>query len=462
MIDPAGFKDRPKEPLGVAVFALALPSPAFLASRLEATRPLLRVGATRVQAVIPGTTLPGHQRSSAARAAADAAGRGHESRVGCAAGGCAGTAAGSGSARSADAGDLPGPGVHRHRGVEPAGASRLFAAQSQLAEWKGTPPTHDRTHCARAPAHAHAHGRLDAACVQTDAAASSRTARTARHSVEARADTRRLRRRRRRRRTVSPACATARDPAGAAPGDPSVERPSPVPTPIGRELPRVSKPESKPESKPAPKPESKSWKPRRTPSRIPRRSRSSRHGQIRTSQEALQSVARCHPENSSIRAPAYFLISASAARTSSLCLAGLTPVQTLATLPAGSIRKVLRDATPRGLQRPVLVHHLLVRVGEQLEREALFGAELFVAIGGIHADADDDGVLLLVLRQVLLEVVGFDGAALRHVLRVEVQHHPLSLIVLQADVAALLGRQRELRRRLSNLRHFRRARGGKW
>jgi hypothetical protein len=56
-IDPAGFKDRPKEPLGVAVFALALPSPAFPASRLEATRPVLRVGATRVQAVIPGTTF---------------------------------------------------------------------------------------------------------------------------------------------------------------------------------------------------------------------------------------------------------------------------------------------------------------------------------------------------------------------------------------------------------------------
>src|ERR1039457_1466857 len=42
----------------VAYFALALPSPAFVASRLEATRPMLRVGATRVQAVIPGTTFP--------------------------------------------------------------------------------------------------------------------------------------------------------------------------------------------------------------------------------------------------------------------------------------------------------------------------------------------------------------------------------------------------------------------
>src|ERR1017187_1484484 len=48
----------------------------------------------------------------------------------------------------------------------------------------------------------------------------------------------------------------------------------------------------------------------------------------------------------------YFPLSDSAASTSSLCLAGLTAVQTLATLPAGSIRKVLRDATPRVLSDP--------------------------------------------------------------------------------------------------------------
>jgi hypothetical protein len=57
VIDPDGFKERPKEALGVAVFALALPSPAFPASRLEAQRPMLRVGYTHVNAVIPGTTF---------------------------------------------------------------------------------------------------------------------------------------------------------------------------------------------------------------------------------------------------------------------------------------------------------------------------------------------------------------------------------------------------------------------
>jgi hypothetical protein len=58
VIDPAGFTARPKEPLGAAVFAQALPSPAMLPSRLEARRPALRVGATKpIAAIVPGTTL---------------------------------------------------------------------------------------------------------------------------------------------------------------------------------------------------------------------------------------------------------------------------------------------------------------------------------------------------------------------------------------------------------------------
>jgi hypothetical protein len=56
LIDPAGFTDRPKEPLGVAVFALALPSPALVASRLDATRPVVRAGSTAVNPALPGVT----------------------------------------------------------------------------------------------------------------------------------------------------------------------------------------------------------------------------------------------------------------------------------------------------------------------------------------------------------------------------------------------------------------------
>jgi hypothetical protein len=57
VIDPAGFTARPKDPLAVAVFLLALPSPAFLAARLEATRPELRAGSTRVTPVLDGVTF---------------------------------------------------------------------------------------------------------------------------------------------------------------------------------------------------------------------------------------------------------------------------------------------------------------------------------------------------------------------------------------------------------------------
>ncbi|HTS62829.1 MAG TPA: FecR family protein [Candidatus Acidoferrales bacterium] len=57
VIDPAGFNARPADPLAVAVFRLALPSPAFVSARLEASRPPLRVGSTRFTPVVPGTTF---------------------------------------------------------------------------------------------------------------------------------------------------------------------------------------------------------------------------------------------------------------------------------------------------------------------------------------------------------------------------------------------------------------------
>jgi hypothetical protein len=63
VIDPAGFTARPREPLAAAAFALALPSPAFAASRLDATRPVLRAGSTRVTPVLRGVTYrdPGEE-----------------------------------------------------------------------------------------------------------------------------------------------------------------------------------------------------------------------------------------------------------------------------------------------------------------------------------------------------------------------------------------------------------------
>jgi len=54
-IDPAGFAARPKDPLTVAVFAEALPSPPFRASRLEASRAPLRAGGTRPVSVTGNT-----------------------------------------------------------------------------------------------------------------------------------------------------------------------------------------------------------------------------------------------------------------------------------------------------------------------------------------------------------------------------------------------------------------------
>jgi len=70
VIDPAGFSARPEEPLATAVFAVALPSPAFPAARVEAPRPVLRAGSTRIVPVLNGVTFEGPADAAEARAPA--------------------------------------------------------------------------------------------------------------------------------------------------------------------------------------------------------------------------------------------------------------------------------------------------------------------------------------------------------------------------------------------------------
>lgn len=55
-IDPAGFTARPEEPLSGAVLAIALPSPEFPATRLDALRPVLQAGSMRLKPFLPGVT----------------------------------------------------------------------------------------------------------------------------------------------------------------------------------------------------------------------------------------------------------------------------------------------------------------------------------------------------------------------------------------------------------------------
>jgi hypothetical protein len=55
LIDPFSSTARPAP--GPTVFVPALPSPAFIAARLEALRPVLRAGSTRVNPIIPGVTF---------------------------------------------------------------------------------------------------------------------------------------------------------------------------------------------------------------------------------------------------------------------------------------------------------------------------------------------------------------------------------------------------------------------
>jgi hypothetical protein len=56
-VDGAGFAAPTAEQMKTAFFVPALPSPAFLTARLDAVRPMLQVGSTRVLPSVPGVTF---------------------------------------------------------------------------------------------------------------------------------------------------------------------------------------------------------------------------------------------------------------------------------------------------------------------------------------------------------------------------------------------------------------------
>ena len=244
-IDPAGFKDRPKEPLGVAVFALALPSPAWVASRLEATGPVLRVGATRIQAVIPGTTFPATNEvpppEPPAMPPAVVTNPGTEGPP------------------------MVSPGPPPDQGPPGPPMQVIYPVPDYTAIVVLNPPEHPDyarrnpnsqgskgTPATTAPAPASGATKPG---VTTPVSKPSPIALPGQPGIPSKPGP-----------TPPAPTTTPTPPVPSAPPKPPraippaprpappLERPAPVPIPIGRELPRVSKPESKPESKPDAKP----------------------------------------------------------------------------------------------------------------------------------------------------------------------------------------------------------------
>jgi hypothetical protein len=66
-IDPAGFAERPKDPLKSVDFLAALPSPPFIAAKLDAVRPLVNAASLRVKPVVDGVTIETAAHTTAPR-----------------------------------------------------------------------------------------------------------------------------------------------------------------------------------------------------------------------------------------------------------------------------------------------------------------------------------------------------------------------------------------------------------
>ena len=87
------------------------------------------------------------------------------------------------------------------------------------------------------------------------------------------------------------------------------------------------------------------------------------------------------------------------------------------------------------VQRSIGIGHFVIGVGQQLESQALLGAELLVRIDAVEADSQDNRVALGVLGLVHLELVGFARSARGLVFGIEVKDDPLAAVILEADWA---------------------------
>ena len=65
------------------------------------------------------------------------------------------------------------------------------------------------------------------------------------------------------------------------------------------------------------------------------------------------------------------------------------------------------------LNRPIQIDDLLVGIGQELEAQPFLGAELLMRVDRIHADAEDGGVGLFILREIALEVLPLDPPAVK-------------------------------------------------
>jgi len=89
----------------------------------------------------------------------------------------------------------------------------------------------------------------------------------------------------------------------------------------------------------------------------------------------------------------------------------------------------------------------LVRVGYQREGEAVALAELLVALHGVSADANDDGIEGAYSFIMFTEAAGFERSAPGEITHIEVEHNMLAALpVCQTEVVTGVGDSGEIGR----------------
>jgi len=95
-----------------------------------------------------------------------------------------------------------------------------------------------------------------------------------------------------------------------------------------------------------------------------------------------------------------------------------------------------------------------VAVGEEIEREVVFGLEIFVGLEAVAGDPQNEGVQFFKFAMVVAKGLALFGAAGGVVPWIEIEHHVAALQLREGDLLAAGGWQGKIRGGLSGFGHF--------
>src|SRR5205823_12195213 len=95
------------------------------------------------------------------------------------------------------------------------------------------------------------------------------------------------------------------------------------------------------------------------------------------------------------------------------------------------------------LHRAVGLRHFGIGVGQELKVQSFLCTKVFMRFGVVYADPEDNRTGVLVFSQIALKVLRFQGATAGKILWVKIENDPFALVIIQTNLPAVVGRERD-------------------